>query len=411
MKTTRRGFLAAGTLAGWAVGRPVQEGPADPTELRSGAEDRSYWLNVLDRLAEPVLYHLAAGQLKARLPVTGERAEFAPLEAFGRLLCGIAPWLELGEDGSAEGRRRRLRADQARQALAMAVDPDSPDFMNFTHGRQPLVDAAFLAEAILRAPVQLWQNLDAITQRNLVAALRSTRRIQPYYSNWLLFSAMIEALFCKLGLDWDPLRIDLVLRTVEGWYLGDGVYGDGPEFRWDYYNSFVIQPFVLEILQTVQTEGSDFRPRYERALRIARRYAAIQERLVAPDGSYPPIGRSITYRFGAFHLLAWAAWRNELPPELSPPQVRSALTAVMRRQIEAPGTFDDNGWLRIGFAGHQPALGEGYINVGSCYLCAAGLLPLGLPAAHPFWERPGEPWTSLRIWRGEDLPRDKALDL
>lgn len=411
MKTTRRGFLAAGTVAGWALGRPAQDRVPAHAELPTGTQDRQYWLSVLDRLAEPVLHHLAVGQLKARLPVAGDRADFAPLEAFGRLLCGMAPWLELGEDESAEGRLRRLRAEQARQALAMAVDPKSPDFMNFTRGQQPLVDAAFLAEAVLRAPVQLWQNLDGLTQRNLIAALRATRRIKPYYNNWLLFSAMIEALFCKLGLDWDPLRIDLVLRTVEKWYLGDGVYGDGPEFHWDYYNSFVIQPFLLEILQTVQQEGFDFRPRYERALRIARRYAAIQERLIAPDGSYPPIGRSITYRFGAFHLLAWTAWRNELPRELSPAQVRSALTAVIRRQIEAPGTFDENGWLQIGFAGHQPALAEGYINVGSCYLCAAGLLPLGLPPAHPFWEGPGEPWTSVRIWRGENLPRDKALML
>ena len=34
------------------------------------------------------------------------------------------------------------------------------------------------------------------------------------------------------------------------WYKGDGVYGDGPPFHWDYYNSFVIQPMLLNILAT-----------------------------------------------------------------------------------------------------------------------------------------------------------------
>ena len=34
--------------------------------------------------------------------------------------------------------------------------------MNFTHGRQPVVDAAFLAHGILRAPNELWKKL-AIT--------------------------------------------------------------------------------------------------------------------------------------------------------------------------------------------------------------------------------------------------------
>ena len=33
------------------------------------------------------------------------------------------------------------------------------------------------------------------------------------------------------------------------------------------------------------------------------RYAAVQERLIAPDGTFPALGRSIAYRCGAFHLL------------------------------------------------------------------------------------------------------------
>jgi hypothetical protein len=77
--------------------------------------------------------------------------------------------------------------------------------------------------------------------------------------------------------------------------------------------------------------------------------------------------------------------------------------------IEAPGTFDAQGWLRIGFAGHQPGLGEGYISTGSLYLCAAGLLPLGLPPAHPFWAAPAQPWSALRIWQGDDMPCDHHL--
>ena len=56
----------------------------------------------------------------------------------------------------------------------------------------------------------------------------------------------------------------------------------------------------------------------------ARRYGAILERLVAPDGSFPAIGRSIAYRCGAFHLLAQLALRHELPEGLSPAQARGA---------------------------------------------------------------------------------------
>ena len=150
---------------------------------------------------------------------------------------------------------------------------------------------------------------------------------------------------------------------------------------------------------------------WPRARRTARRrYAAVQERLIAPDGSFPAIGRSLAYRFGAFQLLAQMALRRALPEGVSPAQVRGALTAVIRRTIAAPGTFDADGWLRIGFCGHQPGVGESYISTGSLYLCAVGLLPLGLPPADEFWSAAPQPWTSVRAWSGEAFPIDHAFN-
>jgi len=141
----------------------------------------------------------------------------------------------------------------------------------------------------------------------------------------------------------------------------------------------------------------------------ARRYAAVQERLIAPDGSFPAIGRSLAYRCGAFHLLADIAWRRMLPDGVTPAQVRGALTAVIRRTMEAPDTFDDHGWLRIGFCGHQPGVGETYISTGSLYLCSVALLPLGLPASDEFWSAAPQPWTAAKAWSGQAFPLDHAL--
>lgn len=89
-------------------------------------------------------------------------------------------------------------------------------------------------------------------------------------------------------------------------------------------------------------------------------------------------------------------------------QVRCALTAVIRRCFQAEGTFDGDGWLTVGLCGHQPSPGEPYISTGSLYLCAAGFLPLGLPAEHPFWSDPDEPYTAQKIWSGVDMPADHA---
>lgn len=413
----RRDFLH---LLGWAgLGGSLasNEVLAEP-ERSHVADDRRYWVDILDRLAGPVLTALADGQLKQRMPVevspngnARDRSQYAHLEAFGRLLAGISPWLELGSDSSDEEQLRSRYAELARKGLTMATDPASPDFMNFNRGGQPLVDAAFLAHALLRAPAELWEKTDAATRENIVRALESTRAIVPAYSNWLLFTAMVEAALMRFGAEGDRVRINLALRKMDEWYKGDGVYGDGQEFHFDYYNSYVIQPFLLDILGVVRP-GSDFYTEmYERVRRVSRRYAAIQERLIAPDGTFPVIGRSIAYRAGAFQLLAQMALRGELPEGVSPGQVRGALSAVLRRTMEPEGTFDDAGWLQIGLSGRQPDLAETYICTGSLYLCATALLPLGLSPENPFWSAPAENWTSKRIWAGENARADKSLTL
>jgi hypothetical protein len=166
---------------------------------------------------------------------------------------------------------------------------------------------------------------------------------------------------------------------------------------------------LLNILDAVSEKSSAWNSVRPDVIRRARRYAAIQERLIGPDGSIPPVGRSLAYRFGVFHLLAEMALRRQLPDKVAPGQVRAAVTAVMRRMIDAPGTFDKNGWLRVGFYGHQPEIAEAYISTGSCYLCSTAWLPLGLPSNDPFWAEKSMPWTSKRAWSGESISADSAI--
>jgi hypothetical protein len=212
-----------------------------------------------------------------------------------------------------------------------------------------------------------------------------------------------------MGQQWDRMRVDYAVRQHEQWYKGDGIYGDGPDFHWDYYNSFVIQPMLIDVLRTVSKGVPSWEATYPRVLTRARRYAVIQERLISPEGTYPAIGRSLAYRFGAFQILGQIALMRQLSREIAPAQVRCALSSVMRRMIEAPGTFDKDGWLTIGFCGHQPNIGEEYISTGSLYLCAVGLLPLGLPPNDPFWEAPPADWTAKKLWSGENIKADHAI--
>ena len=403
----RRSFLVSlGAGASVAAGVSAQQNPAP-------AGDRGVWVGHLQKLSDPVLTNLAGETLKARMPVEqaagAKREGVTHLEALGRLVAGIAPWLELPADASEEGRLRARYADLARRAIDRAVDPASKDFLNFTRERQPLVDAAFLAQGVLRAPRALRDELSPATRRNLVAALESSRVTLPGFNNWLLFSATVEAALMKLGVTWDRMRVDYALRQHDQWYRGDGAYGDGPEFHWDYYNSFVIHPMLLDVLDAVRDESAAWKDLATREEARAKRYAAVLERLIAPDGSFPPIGRSLAYRCGAMQLLAQMALRKALPEDVTPAQVRGALTAAIRRTLEAPGTYDANGWLQIGFCGHQPGVGERYISTGSLYLCSVALLPLGLAPSEPFWSAAPQPWTAVRAWGGQPFPIDHAL--
>ncbi len=343
--------------------------------------EREQWLALLERVSNPVLEALNRHELRLRMPVEAspglqdERAVGTHLEAFARLLAGLAPWLELQSSPEDSPREAALRArylSWCQQAIASA--------------------------------------LESGTRARLIAALERERAVQAPLNNWLLFAALNEVLLRRLGAFWDRMRIDHALREHQSWYLGDGTYGDGPQYHADFYNSFVIHPYLLSLMDELRDE-----PAWSNMTRSiverARRYAVIQERCISSTGEFPVLGRSITYRGGAFHLLADVAHRHLLPSVISPAGVRCALTAVQQRTLSSPGTFSPEGWLQIGLAGHQPSLGERYISTGSLYLCSAAWLPLGLNTADPFWSGAAASWTQKSVWSGHDAPPDHAMDV
>lgn len=375
--------------------------------------DRKYWISVMTRLADPVLENLSKGELTKNMKVeqsrNAGRESVARLEALGRLAAGIAPWLELGPDDTWEGKLRNHYRNLLVKSISNAMNPGSPDYLLGKLEPQHLVDMAYLAEGLMRAPRQVWAKLSEADRNNVYNALMKVRIIVPTENNWLLFSSICEAFLLKNGQSYYPGKIEYAVKKHLEWYKGDGIYGDGGYFQWDYYNSYVIHPMLLEVLEILVENKKPQAVNYQKSLERARRYAEILERLISPEGTFPSIGRSTTYRFGAFHALSFLAIRHQLPNSIKPAQVRCALTAVIRRSIEAEGTFSPEGWLTIGLSGHQPSLGDYYITSGSVYLCTLGLLPLGLPESDEFWAAPDEDWTQKKIWNGKDMPADKGL--
>ena len=403
---------------------------ADSAISDAGASTRKAWVELAERLALPVLKPMAEGRLHEKLNYEKGTLEISPswdgrdrevsyMEAFARLMSGIAPWLSLPDDDSDECAKRREIRSLALKAYANAVDPASPDYLGWTKGGQTLVDAAYLAESFLRAWDALWVPLDETTKARYVKEFEGLRRYSPPYQNWVLFCALEEVFLLKASGRCDEYRLRTGLYKAEEWYVGDGWYSDGPGFAFDYYNSYVIHPMYFEcveelvkmkkrILHHVDAGGrrrnaDDLLPQ---VLRRMQKYSVVLERLVSPEGTYPVFGRSIPYRMAVFHPLALLAWRKELPKELSEGQVRAALEAVRMRMFADGRNFNKGGFLTLGFNGPLPDVSDRYTNNGSLYLTSLFLLPLGLPADDSFWTSPAEPWTSRKAWRGEPFPKD-----
>lgn len=385
--------------------------------------DREYWVDMLYKLSEPVLLNMSEGKLSENMQVEvspswdGRDIRVTYMECFGRLMSGLAPWLSLPDDDTAEGKKRKHIRNLALKSYAQAVDPQSKDYLLWRTEGQPLVDAAYVASSFLRASKQLWEPLDDVTKRRYIEEFQQLRRIDPPNTNWLLFSAMIETFLLTVDAQYDMYRIHSAIRNIERWYVGDGWYSDGEHFSFDYYNSYVIQPMYVQVLQVLVDRKLRLRDKslesVEQNLDVARkrmqRFGVILERFISPEGTFPLVGRSMTYRLGVFQPLSMLVLNERLPKELTEGQVRAALTCVMKRMFSMPGNFNEKGFLKIGLVGSQPDLGDWYSNNGSMYITSEVFLPLGLPADHSFWTSPAGDWTTKKAWSGNAFPKDHAI--
>jgi len=175
----------------------------------------------LYKIAYPVVHNLAEETLKKNMPLEQGPAYYLPvkkvicLKAVRRTLAGIAPWLALPDDDGKEGRLRRQLLEELLRGLVHAVDPASPDYLNFRTENQPIVDAAYVAQAFLRAPKALWEPLDSLTKRRFVEEFKALRIRKGAYNNRLLFAGITEGFLMKIGEQYDPTRIDFALRKMK----------------------------------------------------------------------------------------------------------------------------------------------------------------------------------------------------
>ncbi|SER03929.1 DUF2264 domain-containing protein [Pedobacter rhizosphaerae] len=382
----------------------------------NGVKDRQIWVKALYKIAYPVIHNLSKGTLKQNLPLEKgnnynlKLQDVTYLEAVGRTIAGVAPWLGLPDDNTEEGNLRKGMRLELLQGLKNAVDPQNPDYLNFRSQAQAIVDAAYLAQTFIRAPKALWEPLDQVTKKRYIEEFKSLRTRTGAYNNWLLFAGLTEGFLMSIGEQYDPARIQFAVNKVTEWYVGDSWYKDGEKFSMDYYNSYVMHPMMVDLTKILSEQKKGSTDNYNQALKRMVRYAEYLERIIGTDGSYPAYGRSVTYRTAAFQALAQVALMDQLPAGVTPAQVRCALTQVFLKMYDGNQNFDDKGWLVLGFNGHQPELADVYTSTGSLYMATLAFLPLGLPAENKFWSDPSAPWTAVKAWSGQSFKKDYKVE-
>jgi len=382
----------------------------------TGLEDREFWVKSLYKISYPVIHNLANETLKKNMPLEHNPdyglnlTKVTYLEALGRTMAGVAPWLALPDDDTKEGKMRKTMRLELLKGLANSVNPASPDYISYRSEGQPIVDAAYVAQAFLRAPKVLWEPLDELTKKRFIEEFKSLRTRTGAYNNWLLFAGLTEGFLLNIGEQYDPARVQFAVNKMKEWYVGDSWYSDGEKFSMDYYNSYVIHSMLVDLLKVLVDKKKAPESDYNLALKRMVRYSEYLERLISPEGTYSPYGRSITYRTAAFQALAQTALMEKLPEHIKPAQVRCGLTKVMHNMYAGNQNFDDKGWLVLGFNGHQPEIADIYTSTGSLYMATLGFLTLGLPADNQFWTDAFTPWTSLKAWKGETIKKDYKVE-
>jgi hypothetical protein len=325
-------------------------------------------------LFEPLRPAFSAG--RARVTFDGDGANFgrtaAELEGFSRPLWGIAPLVAGG------GRFDHLECFI--EGLTNGSDPAHPEYWGEVGDYdQRAVEMAAIGHALAIAPQLFWEPLSGPAKDRLARWLGGVERVVVHDDNWHFFVVLVQ-----LGLERVGVRVDSAVRKfhldrIDSFYLGDGWYGDGPEGFADHYNGYALHCYGL-LYARLNGEADPQRAEVyrDRAAKFARSFRYWFD----DDGASIGFGRSMTYRFGMASL--WAALAVDGLEVLPWSETRGLWARHVRWWLSQPIT-DGNGRLTVGYSGAKPLMAEQYNSANSPYWAMKSLLPLSLPAEHPFW--------------------------
>jgi hypothetical protein len=269
-----------------------------------------------------------------------------------------------------------------RQALLDGTNLSNPYtyWGDIGHLDQRIVESADIAVAIWMSRERVFNKMTKAEQEQIIAWLAQVDDKGTYTDNWILFTAMAQAVRHHLGF---PSPIDDLnnrLMQIGEFYRGDGWYVDGPTNEFELYNAWM---FGWHYLLWTYIDG-DRRPDHrQQVLERGRSFIEGFLHFFGANGSYPAWGRSIVYRFAALAPFAVGHFLKIAPDD---PGLLRRVSSGCIRYFYDHGLFDPDGhFVRQGYHGDFPPAGEAYISPGSPYWCCHGLFALTFDRDDPFW--------------------------
>ena len=306
------------------------------------------------------------------------------IESFARIASAWGAWLRNPANPatiSFDGHDIDLES-LLRQALLDGTNPANPYtyWGDIDHLDQRIVESADIAVAIWMSRERVFNKMTAAEQLQIITWLAQVDGKGTYTDNWILFTAMAQAVRHHLGFPAPENDLDNRLMQIGEFYRGDGWYVDGPTDEFELYNAWM---FGWHYLLWTWIDG-DRRPDHrQQVLQRGRSFIDGFLHFFGANGSYPAWGRSIVYRFAALAPFAVGHFLKIAPDD--PGLLRRVSSGCIRYFYDRELFDPEDHFVRQGYHGNFPPAGEAYISPGSPYWCCHGLFALTFDKDDPFW--------------------------
>ncbi len=302
--------------------------------------------------------------------------EVAKMEAFSRILWGLAPLWACGESA---GEFDKIYVE----GIINGTDPESDEYWGDipeVSGDQKIVEMAALGLALILAPKKVWEPLNEKQRANFHRWLSQVNCEITCGNNWQLFPILVNLGFKNVGAPYDADRLKVCVEKCHSFYRADGWYRDGHTDQADYYIPFAIHFYSLIYAGVMRDEDPEnsriFR---ERAELFAKSFIYWFDE----NGSSLAFGRSLTYRFAQCAFFSACLFAGAKPFSVG------VIKGIISRHLEwwlSKPIFDNAGILTVGYAYPNLNMSEFYNAYGSPYWSLKAFLFLALDEDDEFFK-------------------------